>query len=353
MPNDESSAVPALVNLTQSDAEAALKTAALLVGNVTRANSPTVPAGAVSSSNPPAQTSVPKGSSVDLEFSSGPTQVPVPNVIGFSQQAAESTLRSAGLVVGQVTKTPSNTVASSGVSDTNPPAGTLVDPKSKVDMEVSTGRAYAWTPYVLPGLFTGLALSVLVLIYFIVLQPGQVFLLGLASKEVARGLITFLIAISTVGIAIILSISTIVLSEGDEGDKRFDRGKQILSILIGVLGTIVGFYFGSDIKSTQPLAIITTKLPDGVVNEDYGPITLQTTGARTPPLKWTVDPAPPADVKLDPDTGTISGKPKAVSSRMTYTFTVKDSATPAATADIKVPLEIRQGQQPSAGTAPK
>lgn len=30
-----------------------------------------------------------------------------------------------------------------------------------------------------------------------------------------------------------------------QADKRFDRGKQVLTALIGVLGTIVGFYFGS------------------------------------------------------------------------------------------------------------
>ena len=27
--------------------------------------------------------------------------------------------------------------------------------------------------------------------------------------------------------------------------ERFDRGKEVLSLLIGIFGTIIGFYFGS------------------------------------------------------------------------------------------------------------
>jgi len=78
------------------------------------------------------------------------------------------------------------------------------------------------------------------------------FLDRLSDRAVARGLITFLITFTTVGIAIILAVSTIFGSTGDESDKRFDRGKQVLSVLISLLGTIVGFYFGSstDLKST-------------------------------------------------------------------------------------------------------
>jgi hypothetical protein len=63
------------------------------------------------------------------------------------------------------------------------------------------------------------------------------------------------------GIAIMLAISTIFAKSGEDEDKRFDRGKQVLSVLIGLLGTIVGFYFGSspDTRAatavTQPQAL--------------------------------------------------------------------------------------------------
>lgn len=76
------------------------------------------------------------------------------------------------------------------------------------------------------------------------LSDKQGFLSNLATMETARGLITFLITITTVGIAVILTISTI-LGKEEGADKRFDRGKQVLTSLIGIVGTIVGFYYGS------------------------------------------------------------------------------------------------------------
>jgi len=151
------------------------------------------------------------------------------------------------------------------------------------------------TEYIPTALFTLLGVVLLGVIVYGVTQKSGSVLTSLANKDNARGLITFLIAIATVGIAIILAISTIVLPEGDEGDKRFDRGKQVLTILIGVLGTIVGFYFGSapDTKTgqapgavigqAQVLTITTSDLPPGRISALYKSTTLQATGG-TPPL---------------------------------------------------------------------
>jgi hypothetical protein len=70
----------------------------------------------------------------------------------------------------------------------------------------------------------------------------------LSDITVARGLITFLIAITTVGIALILVIY--VVSTYDVAVKdHYLLGKEVLTSLIGILGTIVGFYFG---QSTPP-----------------------------------------------------------------------------------------------------
>jgi hypothetical protein len=107
----------------------------------------------------------------------------------------------------------------------------------------------------LPSLIYG-AIAVLILVVIVWGLSGQGgFLASLSDRTVARGLITFLITFTTVGIAIILAVSTIFSSSGDEQDKRFDKGKQVLSVLIGLLGTIVGFYFGS---STDIKAVPTT-----------------------------------------------------------------------------------------------
>lgn len=80
-------------------------------------------------------------------------------------------------------------------------------------------------------------------------------LASLGNSSTARGLITFLIAVVTVTIALILTLATVV-SESDDRAKRFQQGKELLTVLIGVLGTIVGFYFGHSLDtSTRELMI--------------------------------------------------------------------------------------------------
>lgn len=71
----------------------------------------------------------------------------------------------------------------------------------------------------------------------------------LKDTEAARGLITFLIAGATVAIAVILALGTI-FGDKETYKERFDSGKEVLTILIGVLGTIVGFYYGSTTTNT-------------------------------------------------------------------------------------------------------
>ncbi len=281
---------------------------------------------------------------MNLEISSGPAQVAVPDVVGLTRPAAEAILKSAGLKVGAVKTQRSNSVPAGGVSSTNPDAGTLVSAALGVELDLSNGPETNWTQYIASALFGLLGILVLLAIIYIITQNGQKFLTKLADKEVARGLITFLIAIATVGIAIILAISTVVLTEGDEGDKRFDRGKQVLSILIGVLGTIVGFYFGSapDTKGAhqQTLAITTTQLPDGAASTAYPSTTLLASGG-TPPLTWSVKPELPASLKLGADSGTITGVPTTALPKTKFTFTVTDSASPAGSSSADFILQIK------------
>jgi PASTA domain-containing protein/putative Ig domain-containing protein len=335
--------VPDVVGLTQPEAEAKLKSAGLVVGSVTRASSATTPVGSVSSAIPATGAPVSPGSSVNLEVSSGLAQVAVPDVVGFTELAAETMLRSVGLTVDTVTKTSSNAVPAGGVISTNPPAGTLVSRASNVNLEVSTGqqtdRWAAAVQYATTAVFVVLGGVVLWIIVKGVYGNAG-FLTNLANKEVARGLITFLVAITTVGIAVILAISTIILKGGDDDDKRFDRGKQVLTTLIGVLGTIVGFYFGSAIERPQTLAITPITLPAGAASTAYPSTALQATGG-TPPLKWSVTPALPPSLTLDPATGTISGTPTAVLPKTKFTFTVTDSAKPAASSTADLTLEIK------------
>lgn len=357
--------VPNLVSLMQSTAEEMLKGVGLAVGTVTTVNTSTAPKGTVSGASPSPGTLVSPGSAVNLQISTGPTQVAVPdvsgatqpaqvsipNVVGLTRTAAEAILKSSDLVLGAVKTQHSNSVPDGGVSGTNPDAGTLVSPGSKVELDLSSGPETNWTQYIPTALFALLGFVVLGLIVYGITEKDQKFLTNLANKEVARGLITFLVALATVGIAIILAISTLVLTEGDAGDKRFDRGKQVLSVLIGVLGTIVGFYFGADTNSVKQIAptaqtqpstqkITTTTLPDGAANKAYPSTTIEAVGL-TAPLTWSVDPALPGGLALDTKSGIISGTPTAPMPKKSFKFAVTDSAVPSVTSTVDLKFEIK------------
>jgi hypothetical protein len=81
-------------------------------------------------------------------------------------------------------------------------------------------------------------------ISIILYNKGSQFLLTLRSVDVSRGLITFLVAITTVALALIATLYAIV-SDAKDLKERFVFIKDIFTVLVGVLGTVVGYYFGS------------------------------------------------------------------------------------------------------------
>jgi hypothetical protein len=76
-----------------------------------------------------------------------------------------------------------------------------------------------------------------------------VVLASMGRSEFARGLITYLFAIVTIGTAVVLVLSALLGAGDDLSEKRFQRGKEILALLLGVFGTMVGFYFGAETSS--------------------------------------------------------------------------------------------------------
>jgi hypothetical protein len=64
------------------------------------------------------------------------------------------------------------------------------------------------------------------------------------SSSFARGVITILFAFITTILALMLTYF-VLFSDPKEHKERFGMGREILSIFVGILGTIVGFYFGS------------------------------------------------------------------------------------------------------------
>ena len=74
------------------------------------------------------------------------------------------------------------------------------------------------------------------------LEPNKAVNLITTADDSARIFITFVIAVATVAIAFLAILTAMMLREYKE---RFILAKEVLTILVGILGTIVGFYFGT------------------------------------------------------------------------------------------------------------
>jgi len=83
------------------------------------------------------------------------------------------------------------------------------------------------------------------------LDKGRV-LVGMGKAPFARGLITYLFAIVTIGTAVVLVLSALLGTDKE----KFDRGKEVLGLLLGVFGTMVGFYFASELSSKDALGAL-------------------------------------------------------------------------------------------------
>ncbi len=96
-----------------------------------------------------------------------------------------------------------------------------------------------------------------IIVYFLFsgLFGNNTFLFALSKPEVARGVITFLVAAGTVSLAVLLVMAAIMSSGSKDLDHRFAFGKEVLTVLIGILGTIVGFYYGSAKENTAALTL--------------------------------------------------------------------------------------------------
>jgi uncharacterized membrane protein len=149
---------------------------------------------------------------------------------------------------------------------------------------MSDDQDYGWKAIsrAIAGSITGLSqpiplVALIILVSVIVLIGAN--LLGmdkgsvldkLKDGEYARGLITYLFAVGTIGAVVILILAALTgTGETEERDARFDKAKEIFSLLIGIFGTIIGFYFGSikaeeETQGTTDMAVAAPLVPDTV-----------------------------------------------------------------------------------------
>jgi serine/threonine-protein kinase len=127
-------AIPNVVGLDQIDATQQLVAAGFRVAKTTEPSS-TLDAGRVIRTQPSGGTQAAKDSPVTIVVSSGPNQVPVPDVVGMSQSAAANALSSAGFGVS-VSQAVSTNANIGKVISQNPPAGSKADQGSTVGITV-------------------------------------------------------------------------------------------------------------------------------------------------------------------------------------------------------------------------
>jgi beta-lactam-binding protein with PASTA domain len=144
--------VPDVAGLAAADGQAAIEAAGLVAATEERP-SDDVEAGLVVETSPAAGTEVEPGSTVTMIISTGPSTIPVPDVVGQAAADAQTALEAEGFVV-TTTEQASDDVDEGLVISTNPAAGTEVAPGTTVDMTVSTGPE----PVVVPE-FIGLTVD--------------------------------------------------------------------------------------------------------------------------------------------------------------------------------------------------
>lgn len=161
----------------------------------------------------------------------------------------------------------------------------------------------------------------------------------LAQNDIARGLITFLLSVATVVIAVLLVVSALLMGNTtEEADKRFTRGKEVLTVLIGVFGTILGFYYGSAKGETKPglevspIAVARSSVTNATIAAEIS--------GGLPPYKFSIQfkkPAPPPEPVTDRESkeGKISLVFTNLPSPLEFTLTATDKGTNRTSREFK------------------
>ncbi len=212
------------------------------------------------------------------------------------------------------------------------------------------------------GALGAIAIGVMVLIVW-ELKTGEI-LETLRSAEVVRGFITFIIALATVAIALILVIAAFLVTNGEKTTlkDRFEMAKGVLTALIGILGTIVGFYFGSEKAKTEqpkpPAIEQVMKVADAKV-DNYAPkqgqditLSFQVTGGKAPYLYTVTFPPKTIDPRKDRKSENGKGSEKIAVPETTPQDTkltpikieVTDSDKKTAAGELKEPEILVKGK---------
>lgn len=145
--------IPDITGSTLESAQIILGNNGFVLGTSSEEFSETVPAGEIISQDPVVNTSMPKGSAVNVIVSKGQEIVlsDVPDLKGRTEREAQALLEARGLLIGQVTKVPTGNEAQSGrIVEQSIPAATEVKEATKINITV-----YEYTEVNIPGNLIG------------------------------------------------------------------------------------------------------------------------------------------------------------------------------------------------------
>lgn len=130
--------VPNLIGMPLDQVHAALKAAKLKLGEVTKAYSNSLAVDQVIRQSVRANAEAPQGSRIDILISKGPSPLPVPKVIGLTEEQATSQLTTAGFLVDRQEDF-STDVPRGDVIAQDPAKNTNLQPGQTVTITVSLG----------------------------------------------------------------------------------------------------------------------------------------------------------------------------------------------------------------------
>lgn len=131
--------VPRVLGMSKSEAITALQKAELQPRDSGLESHPTAPVGTVIWQDPPPGVDAPKGTSVDIVTSSGPSKVAVPDVAGYDAAMAQEILTAAGLTVSRTDSIQAPNVAPGLVVITRPPPASVANPGTGIVLVVNRG----------------------------------------------------------------------------------------------------------------------------------------------------------------------------------------------------------------------
>jgi len=131
----QTATVPDVLDQTESSARSELDAAGFKVQTV-HAPSDSTPEGFVSAQSPDPGTEAPKGSTVTITVSTGPSSTAVPNVVGEEKNTAKDDLQNAGFHVDVQTVPVTDPTQDNLVQDQNPDGGSQAENGSTVTIYV-------------------------------------------------------------------------------------------------------------------------------------------------------------------------------------------------------------------------